>query len=418
MLFNLDKDIKNSILQEYKREALLHQQKREQEKQQKLKEEREFMEQKNRRNEISSQILKEEENLRKSRQLKYYQEMMKTPKKNTVGSEIDIQDFKNYGQGRNQSISYKNSNPYKYNYNRKNNNIYTLNYSSLTPMQKDKMFVRKNDNMNQYLTDEINQDEVLDYLRGERQYRQKYYNEILNNQLNQAQKKIKDEYGTNDILIIENRRKNYLYEKPFKFDKRYDFGKSNLIHNPITNPTNDIGYNKYINLRLNRSNIIQNSIQKNYNLNNINDLNNNNNLDNSNSLGIKTDDNSYNQQMKYNNDYTNYYMDINKKSLGNKYCQSEADILSNKGNNINDNVINNNDTAVNKNYRKKLELNNYACFSNDNIFDYKKNINKNTDDNSYIKKYETENNNNNNNMSIKEQNGSILSQAAKSNFLI
>ena len=43
MLFNLDKNLKQSILAEYKKEALLYKQKRELEKHQKIKEEQEYL---------------------------------------------------------------------------------------------------------------------------------------------------------------------------------------------------------------------------------------------------------------------------------------------------------------------------------------------------------------------------------------
>ena len=57
MLFNLDRNLKQSILAEYKKEALLHREKRELEKKQKLKEEQDYLDQLNKEDEQTLQKL-------------------------------------------------------------------------------------------------------------------------------------------------------------------------------------------------------------------------------------------------------------------------------------------------------------------------------------------------------------------------
>ena len=405
MLFNLDRNIKHSILEEYKREALLHQQRKEREKQQKIKEEREYLEEKKRKDLISLQILKEEEMRKKNKQMKEYQEMLSNiPLKNYLKHEVQI---KNWGQTRNLTIPYKEKNTNKTNFRKDPNSNFTVDYYSLSPAQKEKMFIRKSDNMKKYLTDEQNDDEIMNFLKGEKQYRQKYYKELLNTQFQEAQKKIKDKYGTNDILIIENKKRNYLVDDNLlKSDKKYDFGKSNLLHNPIINPENDIAYNRYINLRINKSNILQNSIQNNIN-------NNNNNNKKGNSLEIKTDEYSNNQRV--NNEYNEYsnYLRNNNKKLGSKLCQSEPNLLANIENKTNTNEMN----KINK---KRLISNNYSSFSNDNIFNYKNKLY--TNNNIYNKKYDNnikiiEGDNFEYKPTVQPSSKSILSRAAKSNFL-
>lgn len=404
MLFNLDRNIKHSILEEYKREALLHQQRKERERQQKIKEEREYLEEKNRKEMLSTQILKEEEMRKKNKQMKEYQEMLSNiPYKNYLKNEVQI---KNWGQTRNLTIPYKDKNTIKTNFRKDPNNNFTVDYYSLSPAQKEKMFIRKSDHMEKYLTDEQNNDEIMNFLKGEKQYRQKYYKEILNTQFQEAQKKIKDKYGTNDILIIENKKRNYFVDdNPLKSNKKYDFGKSNLLHNPILNPENDIAYNRYINLRINKSNILKNSIKNNINNNN----------KKANTLEIKTDEYSNNKRVndEY-NEYSNYLRNNNNK-LRSKLCQSEPNIFVNTDNKTNTN-------EMNKNNKKRLIPNNYASFSNDNIFNCRKNLY--TNNNIYNKKYD-----NSSNMKIIEGDSfeykptiqpssrPILSNAVKSNFL-
>jgi len=404
MLFNLDRNIKHSILEEYKREALLHQQRKEREKQQKIKEEREYLEEKKRKDLISLQILKEEEMRKKNKQMKEYQEMLSNiPLKNYLKHEVQI---KNWGQTRNLTIPYKEKNTNKTNFRKDPNSNFTVDYYSLSPAQKEKMFIRKSDNMKKYLTDEQNDDEIMNFLKGEKQYRQKYYKELLNTQFQEAQKKIKDKYGTNDILIIENKKRNYLVDDNLlKSDKKYDFGKSNLLHNPIINPENDIAYNRYINLRINKSNILQNTIK--------NNINNNNNNKKGNSLEIKTDEYSNNQRV--NNEYNEYsnYLRNNNKKLGSKLCQSEPNLLANIENKSNTN-------EMNKNNKKRLIPNNYSSFSNDNIFNYKNKLY--TNNNIYNKKYDNnikiiEGDNFEYKPTVQPSSRSILSRAAKSNFL-
>jgi hypothetical protein len=243
--------------------------------------------------------------------------------------------------------------------------------------------------MNKFLTDEQNKDELSKFLKDEKFFRQKYYKDLINSQYEEAQRINKDRYGTNDILIVENKRKKYFNDNNFiTGTKKYDFGKSNLLHNPIVNPENNIGYNKYINYRLSKSNIFKNIFDNNnVNTPHSNLMNNNKSL-----LTIQNDKyipNRLNNKKKENND--NY---SNEKMENNIYTQSESNILDN-----------------NKEVEKKLSINNYGRYSNDNIFDYNKNINN--------IKYNYLNTPRRNLYELNNQsNGSILSHAAKSNFLI
>ena len=377
MLFNLDRNLKQSILEEYQKEAILYRKKKQEEKEQKIKEEQEYLNQINKREEESLKIKKEEEDIKKNSQKKYYEDILANSRK----KELII---KNWGQSRNQS---KENNELVNSF-RKDNNKYEVDYSSLSPEEKERIYIRKSDDhMNKFLTDEQNKDELSKFLKDEKFFRQKYYKDLINSQYEEAQRINKDRYGTNDILIVENKRKKFFNDNNFITGaKKYDFGKSNLLHNPIVNPENNIGYNKYINYRLSKSNIFKNIFDnKNVNTPHSNLMNNNKSL-----LTIQNDEyipNRVINKMKENND--NY---SNEKMEKNLYTQSESDILNN-----------------NKETEKKLSINNYGRYSNDNIFDYNKN-NKNI-------KYNYLNTPRRNIYELNNQsNGSILSHAAKSNF--
>ena len=387
MLFNLDKRIKYSILQEYKKEALLHRQKKEQERLKKIKEEQQYLENEKKKEELSSQILKAQEILKKEKQMKEYKNLLL----NFPNQKFDKKQLiiKNWGLSRNQSIPFlnQNSNSNKFIKHYKSN--YTLDYNSLTPAQRERIYIRKSDNMHKYLTDEQNEDEINNLLKGEKKFRQKFYGELLNSQFEEAQKKNKDKYGTNDILIIKNKKKNRLYDNIFNYNKRYDFGKSNLIHNPILRPENDITYNKYINLRLNK-NILKN-------INNIHKIE----LENKNYLNnIKINDNNRNDNMNLKR--------INFRNFRNKIYQSESDLFDKKSNNENN-------YNEKQNLRKNLKLNNYSSLSNDNIFNNKKilniknNINKIYETNPSRNIFETKNiyQNRNNNIFFHESNSNF-----------
>jgi hypothetical protein len=384
MLFNLDRNLKQSILEEYQKEAILYRKKKQEEKEQKIKEEQEYLNQINKREEESLKIKKQDEDIKKNNQKKYYEDILaNSPNKNSRKKELII---KNWGQSRNQP---KESNELVNSF-RKDNNKYEIDYFSLSPEEKERLYIRKDDDhMNKFLTDEQNKDELSKFLKDEKFFRQKYYKDLINSQYEEAQRINKDRYGTNDILIVENKRKKYFNDNNFiTGTKKYDFGKSNLLHNPIVNPENNIGYNKYINYRLSKSNIFKNIFDNNnVNTPHSNLMNNNKSL-----LTIQNDKyipNRLNNKKKENND--NY---SNEKMENNIYTQSESNILDN-----------------NKEVEKKLSINNYGRYSNDNIFDYNKNINN--------IKYNYLNTPRRNLYELHNQsNGSILSHAAKSNFLI
>ena len=168
------------------------------------------------------------------------------------------------------------------------------------------------------------------------------------------------------------------------------------MHNPIINPENDISYNKYINFRLNKSNVFKNALENKNNLSNLKELNNK-----SSSLLL----------------HNNEYIIPNKKILRISGDNNSNELIKSKDNKYNSNSQSESNALNNieiKNENLNLTRNNYGSFIKDNIFDYKKN-----------KKFFNSNNYTGNEISnnfdyktIENSNESILSQAAKRNFLL
>ena len=237
--------------------------------------------------------------------------------------------------------------------------------------------------MEKYLTDEQNDEEIKNFLKGEKKFRPKFYGELLNSQFEADQRKNKDRYGTNDVLIINNKKKNNLYDNLFSYNKRYDFGKSNLVHNPIIRPENDITYNKYINLRL-RKNIFK-------------DINNNNKNNN-----IERENENYLNNIKIKDINIDNNLDLKRRNFRNKLYQSESNLLRMNENNKN-------------NYQKELNnkknLKSYSSLSNDNIFNSNNILNMKNNINPNRKLFEPENN-------YQNINNNILSVESNPNFYI
>ena len=401
MLFNLDRNTKQSILEQFKREALLYQQKREQEKQQKIKEEREYLLERNRKDDQTFKILQEEKLQKQNQQMQEYQKMLintnNTGPHNIYSNRKREVVNKNWGGVIQDNINYQRANSEK-----KFNTIdYDKEYNSLSPYQKEKAYIRKSDIMDKFLTDDQNEEEVKHILKDEKNYRQHFYRDLLNSQYEEAQKKNMNRYGTNDILIIENKRKKFLAENPYTPKKKYDFGRSSLLHNPILNPENNIEYNKYLNLRFKSSNFINNKNEEKCNDNNfsnsIEEYNKKNN-NNYNSMTIPHDDRRKRVACSFDNYKKNFNENNNKLY---KITSNVQNILSNNNGNIEENNILNDGKNIIENTNKDGDN---ELYKNDNS-------NQLTIQprNSYSKK-----DIDNYRVNLR---GSILSQAAKSNFL-
>ena len=320
MLFNLDKETKKNILEHYRQEALFKKLKKEEEKKREIEEERKNLEQKQIRQRQTIDIMNKEKYYNRNKMKEEYNLMLQKTK-GYIPRKIDIK-INNWGQSKDQFIlpEVKTNNNYT---NEKTDNKSFLNnyvkndFVQLSPYQKEKEILKQIDHMDEYLTDKQNINELIQYFRQQKENRHKFYKDLLFSQYKNALNKNLNLYGTNDELILKQRKKKFISENPYIRQRKYDFGSSSLEHNPILNPENNYNYNKYINF-------------KNFSLNGRN----NNKLKESKGK-------SYDSTMQKN--FSNFNINLNKES--NPYYRYD----NNNNFNLNDNLLNgSNSVKVNK----------------------------------------------------------------------
>ena len=317
MFFNLDKNTKQNLLNEYKQEALNFYQKKKDERQKKLQEEREYLNQREQLEKEADEKLFREKLQRKNAQMEEYKSMLIKTKNNIISHENNDQDWRE---------------------------------------RRGRKIFRNEDHLVQYLNDDRNDKELNNMIKGEKEYKQKIYKDLLYSQFEEANNRNLNLYGTIDPLILERRKKRNLSENPYAKKNNYEFGKSNLSHNPITNPENNIDYNRY--LRFSESN---NNIRSNINPN----INNNNNYQVNN---YQVQQNNYNNQNINNNNYNNRKYDeyktinydspainMNRGGMNNNYSTINPNVQNNINNNINNGgnqiVQNQNNGYMNNSFR-------------------------------------------------------------------
>ena len=279
MFFNLDRNSKQNLFNQYKQDAIDYRQKKNIEKQRRIQEEREYLAKRELLEKEADERVFRERLQRKNAQREEYNSMLMKTKKNIPGyrhnpnknKEIVLNNWG--GQEINHQIQ---SSPTPQPIPEKNNiSMYnnTLPQGDATPWKGMKSY-RNEDHLGNYLNDNRNDQELNDYIKGEKEYKQKIYKDLLYTQFQEAANKNLNLYGTNDPLIVERKRKRYLSQDPFAKNNNYDFSKSNLIHNPIVDPQNNLEYNKYLKFSESQRNM---NIIDNYPMNNNNNIIRNNN---------------------------------------------------------------------------------------------------------------------------------------------
>lgn len=168
MFFNVDKNTKQNMFQQYKKDALEYEQRKKQEKQKRIQEERDYLTLNQKRETLIEDKMKLDKLKRQSETMSDYKKMLeqnnghwKTPKNNLT---INIDN--------------PNINQIQSNYNRIDD------YNTIEcPGQRERAYVRKEDNMGKYLTDKHNAIEVEHYFIKQKEKRQKYYKELLDSQV-------------------------------------------------------------------------------------------------------------------------------------------------------------------------------------------------------------------------------------------
>ena len=256
MLFNLDRESKKNILENYRREALISTLRKKEQKRKEIEEDKyNLLQKEKRQKEIMEQINKEK--LINLEKIKNEYNLMLQRTKGLPYKKTQL-ILKNWGQKKENFIlpvlKSDNNITSKSNIINNINNISNNNFRKLSPNQKEKEILRQVDHMNDYLTDKQNSKEMIQYFKIQKENRHQFYKDLLYSQHEQVINKDCNLYGTSDELIIKQKKKKNLTENPYIYKKNYNFGASTLSHNPIVNPDHDYNYNKYINYQSYRLN--------------------------------------------------------------------------------------------------------------------------------------------------------------------
>ena len=368
MFFNLDKNFKQNLLNEYKQEAQNYYQKKKDERQRRIQEEREYLAQREQLEKDADEKIYHEKMKKKNAQMKEYQTMLMKTKSNIPGyrhnsikNDIVLNNWG--GQEKNYLTIPRVQSQTQIN-NQNLGSIIIPQEKEDTPWRGKRRGYKNEDHMGNLLNDNRNDQEINNHIKEENEYKQKLYKDLLYSQYEEAKSKNLNLYGTNDPLILERKRKRYLSENPYAKKSTYEFGKSNLTHNPITDPQNNMYYNKYLKFSESSKNLNNrnNNYQKQKNIyeQNLGNLNYNNNY-NYNNLNNRN----------YNNLNNNNYNSINNNNAinNNNYNNNINRIQSLeefKGNNYNKNVFNGNkyNTNLNNEQYKMTENQNDGYINN------------------------------------------------------
>ena len=336
MLFNLDRQSKQNILEHYKQEALKSRLRKEEEKKREMEEDRNNLQLKEKRQKETIDMMNKEIIFNRNKIKKEYNLMLQKTK-GYLPRKTDI-IINNWGQSKDPIILPKvkiNNSSIAKSFNTKSflNNNNKKDFIHLTQIQKEKEILKQIDHMDEYLTDKPNLNEVKQYFLMQKENRHNFYKDLLYNQYKNAINKNLNLYGTKDELILKERKKKFISDNPYIKKRKYESGSTSLEHNPIVNPENNYNYNKYINYKnfavsLNTSR----NDNKLYNSNNLNSFennysnNNNQTINNNNfSTNLNYDNNSYyryNNILNNNDKKENNTISINKKILEKNYSNN------------------------------------------------------------------------------------------------
>ena len=388
MYFNLDRQRKQKLLNDYKKELLDYQRKKQEAKKLKIQEERNFLHETEIKQQKSDEIILQEQNRKKKALMQEYLDMIKKSKNYLPGYHFQPKNkeviINNWGKSKEEFYKENNINN-NFHINHKNNSYDTNKFNNLSEIEKVKQLIKPVDSMFQFLTDEQNENEVKSYFLKQKQNKQNFYKNLLYSQHDDSVKKNLNLYGTEDILILKQKKKKLLTENPYRQKNEYRFGKSNLVNNPILNPENNMRYNKYFKElypdiptdRTDNSNCQDNNDENNQNSNNApNNLNDEGNDNNNNTNNMKEYNfNNNNYKNKYINEKVENNMAKNGNNIINNFNNNKVFYYDYYKNNINKNNpnlrINN---RLSRNYSdiynlpRKLRNNYSISYNNNNIY--------------------------------------------------
>ena len=248
MYFNLDREKKQKILNYYKQEAIDSRRKKETQKKLKIQDELNFLHEKELEELESEKKAMEEQTKKKKALMQEYLQMLQKTKNNIPGYHFQRKNkeviLKNWGKSKEESLK-ENTNDFNFNKNKNNSMNIEDNFNSLSQIEKARQIIKPIDHMNQFLTDEQNLDKVNLFFMQRKNHKRDFYKNLLFSQHEQSNQLNKDKFGTEDILILKQKKKNLISDNPYRKKYQLSFGNSNLENNPILNPSNNINYNKY-----------------------------------------------------------------------------------------------------------------------------------------------------------------------------
>ena len=358
MFFNLDKNTKQNLFNQYKQEAINYRQKKSNEKQRRIQEEREYLAKRELLEKEADERIYKEKLQRKNAQREEYNSMLIKTKNNipgyrhnsNKGKEIVLNNWG--GQEKSHQIQIQSNPKSPPEQNEVTKEFFPIPQGESLPWKGKKLY-KNEDHLNNFLNDDRNDQELNKYINSEKEYKQKLYKDLFYSQFQEATNKNLNLFGTNDPLIVERKRKRYLSQDPFTKNNNYEFGKSNLSHNPIVDPQNNMEYNKYLKFSESQRNI---NNRGNYQMSNINmDYQVNPNSNNN---------NNYNNNLNNNNNFNNInYMNRMEDFESNNYDTSKIKVGMKLNNNYGNNLINN-ENYNNNNFRNEQNQNNNGYNNN------------------------------------------------------
>ncbi len=386
MYFNLDRQKKQKILNNYKKELLEHQRKKQEAKKLKIQEERNFLIESEIKQQQSEEKILQEQNRKKKALMQEYLDMIKKTKNYLPGYHFQPKNkeviINNWGKSKEEFYKDNNINKNFHIINHGyNNNLYDVNkFNNLSEIEKVRQIIKPVDSMNKFLTDEQNENEVKSYFLKRKQNKENYYKNLFYSQHNDSVKKNLNLYGTEDILILKQKKKKLLTENPYRQKGENRFSNSYLENNPILSPQNNMRYNKYFK-ELFPDIPIERDHNRNYSINYDKNTENKN-IASNNLINVEINDNNNNynnnnlNEYSINNNYKNNY--INEKVVNNmaKNGNNIINNFNNKGlyyNYINNNSNLRNNSRLTRNYSDIYNIprsirNNYNISLNNNNY--------------------------------------------------
>lgn len=250
MYFNLDREKKQKILDYYKNEALASRLKKQEAKKLKIQEELDYLHQKEQEDLQAEEKIIQEQSKTKKILMDEYLKMLQKTHKDLPGFHFFPKNkdviINNWGKSKEEALL-ENSNIYNNDKTLHNISLDNVNdnFNSLTLEEKEKEILKPIDSMNKFLTDEPNQKEVNLFFLRRKNHKRDFYRNLLFSQHEKSNQINKNKYGTEDFLILKQRKKDLISENPYRKKYKYSVGHSTLENNPILNPENNMRYNKY-----------------------------------------------------------------------------------------------------------------------------------------------------------------------------